>query len=363
MTRAGWLSGVLAPMVLCATPLAAQPAAPALTVVSSGPSGALASLDQANEIRIVFSEPMVTLGRIPAVVTAPFVRMTPAIPGAFRWSGTTMLIYTPDPKQPLPYATTYTVTVDTTATAVSGRTLAAPVTFTFTTPTVRLLSTSWYRRGDTVGGAMVFLLRFNQPVRRPDIAANLSATLARHEWEPPSFTDDEIARYKALDPAGLAAFEARVAAVTRIAAGGTPVRIRLTTQWDKQRYPDEPNLAVFESVSVVEPESHVRLVLNGRVPSPAGPATPGRAQTYTVEAEPAFFVRGFRCNTACSGDSYNPLQFTSPVRASAFAAAARALDITAAPQPVKKAGAPRRAQEGDDDSTWLTLEDAGFEAQ
>ena len=110
MTRAGWLSCVLAAMVLCASPLAAQPAAPALTVVSSGPSGALASLDQANEVRIVFSEPMVTLGRIPAVVTAPFVRITPAVPGSFRWSGTTMLIYTPDPKQPLPFATTYTVT-------------------------------------------------------------------------------------------------------------------------------------------------------------------------------------------------------------------------------------------------------------
>ena len=76
MTRAGWLSCVLAAMVLCASPLAAQPPAPALTVVSSGPSGALASLDQANELRIVFSEAMVTLGRIPAVVTAPFVRIT-----------------------------------------------------------------------------------------------------------------------------------------------------------------------------------------------------------------------------------------------------------------------------------------------
>ena len=73
MTRVGWLSRVLVAVLLCARSLAAQPAAPALTVVSTGPSGVLASLDQANEIRIVFSEPMVTLGRIPAEVTAPFV--------------------------------------------------------------------------------------------------------------------------------------------------------------------------------------------------------------------------------------------------------------------------------------------------
>ena len=69
---------------------------------------------------------------------------------------------------------------------------------------------------------------------------------------------------------------------------------------------------VFESVSTIEPESHVRLVLNGRVPSPAGPATPGRAQTYTVEAEPAFFVEGFQCRVECSGDGYNPLRLTTP---------------------------------------------------
>src|SRR5687768_17092791 len=49
-----------------------QPARP-LTVVSAGPTGEIASLAEANEIRIVFSEPMVTLGRIPAEVHAPFV--------------------------------------------------------------------------------------------------------------------------------------------------------------------------------------------------------------------------------------------------------------------------------------------------
>src|SRR5688572_2094056 len=155
----------------------------ALTVVNTGPEGPLDQLAQANEIRIVFSEPMVTLGRIPARVTAPFVRITPAIPGTYRWSGTTILIFTPDPKRPLPYATTYQVTVETTATAVSGRTLAKPVSFSFTTPVVRLLQTNWYRRGGTVNGALVALLRFNQPVNPQDVAKHLTASLERHDWE------------------------------------------------------------------------------------------------------------------------------------------------------------------------------------
>ncbi len=110
-----------------APPRAQSPAA--LTVVRTGPEGPLDSAEQAREIRVVFSEPMVTTGRIPSPVTAPFVRIRPAVPGTFRWSGTTILIFTPDPQQPLPYATTYTVTVDATATAVSTRRLAGPVTF------------------------------------------------------------------------------------------------------------------------------------------------------------------------------------------------------------------------------------------
>ena len=153
---------------LCTTFLLSASAAaqgPALTVVNEGPEGTLANLAQANEVRIVFSEPMVTVGRIPSPVTAPFVRLVPAVTGTFRWSGTTILIFTPDPKQPLPYATSYQVAIDTTAKAVSGRALARAVTFRFTTPTVKLLQTNWYRLG-TVASPMVVVLRFNKPLTR-----------------------------------------------------------------------------------------------------------------------------------------------------------------------------------------------------
>ena len=69
---------------------------PPLRVVSSGPTGEIADIAQANEVRVVFSEPMVTLGRIPEPVTAPFFQITPAVRGTFRWSGTTILIFTPE---------------------------------------------------------------------------------------------------------------------------------------------------------------------------------------------------------------------------------------------------------------------------
>jgi alpha-2-macroglobulin len=337
---------------------------PALTIVNTGPQGQLADLAQANEIRIVFSEPMVTLGRIPSPVTASFVRIEPAIPGTYRWSGTTILIFTPDPKRPLPYATSYDVTVDTTATAVSGRRLARPETFRFTTPTVRLRSTTWYRRGGTVDGAMVVLLRFNQPVKPQDVTAHLTASLERHEWNPPSFTSEEQTRLRALDPTAATAFATKVAATQAVAAGGGVVTLRTTTNWDRQRFPPSPDLVALETTTVVKPESWVKLVLDRVLPSPAGPATPGELQTYTIQVERAFFIDDFDCTATCDGDASNPLHMSAPVKVADFAAALRAIDITGADQPVRKLTTPRpRPDFWPDADEALTLEDAGYAAQ
>ena len=109
----------------CCRGAAAAQGPAALTVVSTGPDGRARHprprpTRSASSSRSRWSR----WGGFPSPVTAPFVRITPAIPGTFRWSGTTILIFTPDPKRPLPYATSYEVTVDATATAVSGRTLA-----------------------------------------------------------------------------------------------------------------------------------------------------------------------------------------------------------------------------------------------
>ena len=363
MSRPSWFPAFCLPFLLAASVAAQAPAA--LTVVRSGPEGALATLAQANEIRIVFSEPMVTLGRIPSPVTAPFVRISPAIPGTFRWSGTTILIFTPDPKRPLPYATTYTVTIDTTAAAVSTRRLARAVTFRFTTPTVKLLQTNWYRRGGTVNGAMVVLLRFNQPVRGRDLVAHLTAALEPHAFTPPSFTPDEESRLTAQNPAALTAFAAKVAAVQQVASGTDAVPLRLTTSWDQQRFPPAPDLVVLETTTPVLPESWVKLSVGPRAPSAAGPATPGAVQAYTIEAEPAFFLNGFECRAQCNGDDRNAIESRVDVTVASFATALRVTDLSAAaPQLVRKpATRPSRGEFAPESSRYLTLEDAGFAVQ
>ena len=359
---------LLCSLLLLAPPIdaaqAARSAAP-LTVVSSGPAGEVATLAEANEIRVVFSEPMVPLGRIPAVVQAPFFRISPGVAGTFRWSGPTILIFTPDPKRPLPYATSYEVTIDTTATAVSGRKLASAVTFRFTTPTVKLLETKWYRRGGSVANNIVVLLRFNQPVRAADIAAHVKASLQRHDWTPPSFTNDEQARLRVADPQALDRFNAKVSVTRAIANAANPVDLRLTTDWDRKTYPPGRDQVVLETVTPVQPESWVRLAVDPAVPSPAGAATPGQEQTFTIEAEQAFFIDKFYCRLECEPDGWNPIQMRREVSVKAFATAIAATDITATPErPVVKPATPRpRGEEAADEGSQLTLEDAGFAPQ
>src|SRR5262245_27118556 len=162
-----------------ASTIASSQSAP-LTIVSTGPTGEVPRLQDANEIRVIFSEPMVPLGRIPSNPSPAWIRISPAIKGAYRWSGTTILIFTPDPASPLPMATTYTVTVDGSAAAVSGRTLGTTQSFSFTTPTVRLTSARWSRRGDRFDAPVTLALMFNQRVRASDVISHLAVRYEPH---------------------------------------------------------------------------------------------------------------------------------------------------------------------------------------
>ena len=338
----------------------------ALTVVSAGPTGEVASLAEANEVRLVFSEPMVTLGRIPSPVRAPFFSISPAVAGTFRWSGTTILVFTPDAKKPLPFATRYTVTVGAGATAVSGRTLARPYTFEFTTPTTKLLQTHWYRRGGKAGAQMVMVLKFNQRVRSADVLAHLTAAFERHDWDAPVLPASANTRLRQMDPQAPAAFEAKVAATRAVTQASAPVGVRLATDWDRKRFPPVPSQVVLETTTEVPPESWVRIAFDEQLPSPAGTATPSSVQSYTIQVENAFFVAGFRCTAECDPDAWNPIRLRSDVTATDFAAGVKATEWVSATtaRTVTKPSSPAARRENErDQGNELTLEDAGFAAQ
>ena len=60
-----------------------------LSVVSLRPAGETSDLGESREVTVVFSEPMVALGRIPNPVTAPFFKESTTL---FRWTFTSAAV-------------------------------------------------------------------------------------------------------------------------------------------------------------------------------------------------------------------------------------------------------------------------------
>ena len=338
-------------LLACATlGLVAPLWAAELRVRSAGPEGELASLDQANEVRVVFAEPMVALGRIPDPVTAPFFTIAPAVKGSFRWAGTDTLIF--KPRAPLPFATTYTVTIATSATSVAGNSLKEPHTFSFTTPTVKLLRTSWYRKTRMFDSPAVIVLRFNQPVAPLEISKHLSLRYEPHPWNAPTLPEPARARALALDPQAVTDFEAKVAATRAATRSRAIVPYFNATTWDQKAFPPSPDLVVLETKEVPPTDAWIHVWLDGKVPAAGGNASGGEEQKYTVKLEPTLFVDGTSCSAACDPESYNPLRLRASVVSAQVRKALSVWDVTdSAEEKALKPKKPQQAEEGEEDDT------------
>ncbi|HEX8255286.1 MAG TPA: alpha-2-macroglobulin family protein [Thermoanaerobaculia bacterium] len=291
-------------------------AASTLRVISVGPVGETATLAEANEIRIVFSEPMVAVGKIPQPVTAPFLKIEPAVKGTLRWSGTTTLIFTPE--KSLPYATEFAVTIDKTAKAVSGNTLDQPYRWTFTTPTIRLMRTDWYRRAN---GAVVIGLWFNQPVDSKVLAAHIKLRTQSHELELPPVPKDGEAKVA----------KARAAA----AADAQPILGFVATEWNKERFVPGKELVVLETKPGIPPDTWLEVLLDEKLAESPRHARSGEVQTFTIELEPTFFVNGVECVKECDPESRNAVNFRTGTGVK-FEEARRAITLTDITDPAKE---------------------------
>lgn len=308
------------------TAAATSAAEPLLSVTQAGPEGECSTIEQANEVRIQFSEPMVALGAAAGAADIRFVKFTPDIEGEFHWSGTRLLIF--KPAVLLPYATRYTVTVDTTAMAVSGHRLKQPHTFAFTTPTVRLVRGDHYRKGGTADSPAVFVFLFNQPVDPASVSRHLKLTYEPHEWTPPLMQQEVLARIGREKPDALIAFQNKVLDAARASTASKPVQFKLADEWDLGRFPRSASMVVVETTEMPPPGSHVRAELDETLPSPAGRATPGASQSQLFELPPALFITGLSCKRGCSWDSYTTIEIQGNVRPEDIAAKVTVIDIT-----------------------------------
>ncbi|MFH0922163.1 MAG: Ig-like domain-containing protein, partial [Fibrobacterota bacterium] len=139
---------------------AAQP----VNILQAIPNNNLQTLYQANEIQVVFSEPMIPLMQLPqGEGTGPLI-IEPSIKGKYRWKGTDFLMFIPD--EPLKYATRYKLAVPKgTVSSVTGNKLKKDYQWEFITPVPSVIGHSisnGYREESSLHP--VFFLKFNQPI-------------------------------------------------------------------------------------------------------------------------------------------------------------------------------------------------------
>ncbi len=367
MRRAAlWLCVFLA---ATATGLLAGQSGP-LTIVSTGPNGDIRQLQDANEIRVTFSEPMVALGRIPSNPVLPWFHITPEIKGALRWSGTTTLIFTPDPAAPLPYSTPYQVVIDAEARSAAGKSLERGFVFTFTTPPPLLESARWYRRGDRFDQPAILILDFNQPMRAEDVAAHVTVRYRPHDIQIPEWTPQARARVIASDPAGMQRYEEKAAAARNTAARQDVVAVHVTPDWDRARFRDfgergdrgnDDDRIALETNTVPPPGAYLEVIVDTALRGLQGPATPRVPQASTVELDPVFFA-GVECTVRCDPSGYNGVELTVPV-AQPEMRKLSVRDVTNAPPETPVAQSASRARAELDSSPFFNVEDAGFPRQ
>ncbi len=331
-------------------------AAGTLRVVNAGPVGEIASPAEANEIRAVFSEPMVVLGKIPQPVVAPFFRIEPAVKGSFRWSGTTTLIFTPD-KQ-LPYATEYTVTIDKAAKAVAGATLDQQYTWTFVTPTIRLVNSDHYQKSN---GAVVIGLRFNQPIEPAIVLPHIDIRTKAHDIEIVDYPESGANR---ITPEEMKAFEAKVAKAKAVAAAdGQKVLAFQATEWDKERFVPGKDLVVLETKPGISPDSWLVVNLDDKIAASPRHAR-GPAQTFEMQLQTTFFVSMLDCYTECDPEQRNAINFRTNIGVK-FESMQKALTVFDITDPAKEVPVkPKKVTPEYDYPSWnYSLDELGFSLQ
>ena len=285
-------------LLVSATHLGAQAASPPRTplrIVSAGPSGEVAAVEEANEVRVVFSESMVPLGRVPAKLGPAFFHISPAVAGTFRWSGTTILIFTPARK--LPLATKYDVRIDASAAAESGRRLDRPYSLhvhdTDGAAAADPLVPAW-RSLRSAAGDRAALQPADQAggcrgARHGGVAAaSVRATRI--------LAGGDRAAAGPATPDALQAFEAKVAAARAAASATSSVTLQPCRRLGQEAVSvPARDMVVLEATAAVPPDSWVRVTVDGRLPSLAGPAVSTKAQDYTIKVLPTFFINGFDC--------------------------------------------------------------------
>ena len=209
------------------------------------------------------------------------------------------LIFTP--ARPLPDATKYTVTIAGSATALSGNRLGKPYRFSFTTPLLKLVRTSWYRKSGKIdprsSSSSSSTSRSGPTPSHPGCRSPTCPTTGR----PPRCPGSR--RWKSAEPAGFAAFEAKVVRSRADAQreGAVPGRRHTDLELQVVSKKHAARRARDRGAPAVNTWIRARVARGAR--GSQGRLGTAADQDSTIRLEPAFFVDGFRCEKGATRTS------------------------------------------------------------
>jgi uncharacterized protein YfaS (alpha-2-macroglobulin family) len=249
-------------------------------VAFGGPKG---ETDDPSEITIVFNRPMRPLELAsdtaetapPATVAIDGVAGASAPRGAWRWMGTSALVFAPETR--LPRATGFTVTVPAGTRALDGSALADAYTFAFTTPGPKLVGSTPDAGEDHVEPTAAFDLRFNQPV----------------------------------DPK-------EVERATRLLVGDAkaPRAVRFAASWPKS---DVKTVVRLTPAARLPLDARVEVAVDATLRGLEGPRPAGIKASIATHTYGALVVHGFECATStprkkCAAHGYVALDLSNRVK-------------------------------------------------
>ena len=255
---------------------AAAPSGP-LEVLRRSPDG---EVELAPQLSVTFSQPMLALDSHAALAqeAAP-VRLTPAIPGEWRWVGTRTLLF--EPKGRFPMATEFQAVVPAGTRGVSSSPLASEVAWSFATPPPRLL------------------------VRSPEAGPARPTTLLFAGFD------------QRVDPAA-------VLTTVRLRAAGATVPVRLATAEEQAadetvaglaRNAEPGRFVVFAPERSLPADSAVEVVVGPGTPSAEGPRRTTQSQSWSFRTYGVFKVRGHECGWGGRCTPFQPwrIETTNPI--------------------------------------------------
>jgi hypothetical protein len=264
-----------------ATPPAAVESGP-LEVLRYQPDG---EVPLAPYLSVTFNQPMVALTSLGDLAneTVP-VKLSPIPAGKWRWVGTKTLMFEPSGRFPM--ATKYTVEIPAGTKSATGGVLARAVTWTFTTPPPTLQSS--YPNGGPTRRDVLMFAAFDQRIA-----------------------------------------PAAVLATTKVAAGGSAIKVRLATSEEVQADKTVRSLAdragegrwlAFKSDALLPGDSSIMVTIGPGTPSAEGPLTTAKAQAFNFRTYGPLVARGARCGYSNQCPPFTPwyIEFNNPLDDIAF---------------------------------------------